>query len=101
MLDVRDVIFSGVPDVLRGVVVGGAGWEVDRFDPLQCLSGLVQVGHRFGLVESRVIKNNGYLLVLCSAHKTGHGQDYPLGVLVALDGVDFHLLARQAQGAEE
>lgn len=30
---------GGVPDVLRGVVVGGAGREVDRFDPLQCLSG--------------------------------------------------------------
>ena len=92
---------GGVPDVLRGVVIGGAGREVDRFDSLQCLSGLVRVGHRLGVVESRVIENNGYLIVLCSAHKAGHGQDYPLGVLVALDGVDLHLLGRQAQGAEE
>ena len=92
---------GGVPDVLRGVVVGGVGREVDRFDSLQCLSGLVQVGHRLGVVESRVIKNNGDLLVLCFAHKSGHGQCYLLGVLVALDGVDLHLLARQAQGAEE
>jgi len=34
---------------------------------LQCLSGLVQVGHRLDVVESRVIKNNDYLLVLCFA----------------------------------
>ena len=101
VLDVHDVIFSGVPDVLRGVVVGGAGREIDRFDSLQCLSGLVQVGHRFGVVESRVIKNNSYLLVFCFAHKSDHGQGYLLGVLVALDGVDLHLLGRQAQGAEE
>ena len=101
LLDVRDVIFSGVPDVLRGVVVGGAGREIDRFDPLQCLPGLVQVGHRLGMVKSRVIKNNSYLLVLCLAHKADHGKDYLLGVLVALDGVDLHLLGRQAQGAEE
>ena len=92
---------GGVPDVLRGVVVGGVGREVDRFDSLQCLSGFVRVGHCLGVVESRVIKNNGYLLVLCFAHKTGHGQGYLLGVLVALDGVDLHLLGRQAQGAEE
>lgn len=38
-LDVCDVGLGGVPDVLRGVVVGGIGWEADRFDPLQCLSG--------------------------------------------------------------
>ena len=92
---------GGVPDVLRGVVVGGVGREVDRFDSLQCLSGLVRVGHRLGVVESRVIENNGYLIVLCLAHKAGHGQGYLLGVLVALDGVDLHLLGRQAQGAEE
>ena len=92
---------GGVPDVLRGVVVGGVGWEVDRFDPLQRLSGLVQVGHRLGVVESRVIENNGYLVVFCFACKAGHGQGYLLGVLVALDGVDLHLLGRQAQGAEE
>ena len=60
---------GGVSDVLRGVVVGGAGREVDRFDPLQCLSGLVQVGHRFGVVESRIIENNGYLVVFCFAYK--------------------------------
>jgi len=58
---------------------------VDRFDPLQCLPGLVQVGHRLGVAESSVIENNGYLIVLCFAHKSGHGQDYLLGVLVALD----------------
>ena len=34
---------------------------------LQCLSGLVQVGHCLDVVESRVIKNNGYLLVPCFA----------------------------------
>ena len=84
-----------------GLWSGGAGREVDRFDPLQRLSGLVQVGHRLGVVESRIIKNNGDLIVLCFAHKAGHGQGYPLGVLVALHGVDLHLLARQAQGAEE
>ena len=44
---------GGVPDVLRGVVVGGVGWEVDRCDALQCLSGLVQVGHRLDVVEFR------------------------------------------------
>ena len=84
-----------------GLWSGGAGREVDRFDPLQCLSGLVQVGHRLGVVESRIIENNGYLIVLCFAHKAGHGQGYLFGVLVALDGVDLHLLGRQAQGAEE
>ena len=74
---------------------------MDWFDPLQCLSGLVRVGHRLGVVESRVIENNGDLLVLCFACKAGHGQGYLFGVLVALDGVDLHLLGRQAQGAEE
>lgn len=95
------MVLGGVPDVLCGVVVGDVGWEVDRFDLLQCLSGLVQVGHRFGVMESRIIKNNGCLLVFCFAYKVGHDQGYLLGVLVAFDGVDLHLLARQAQGPEE
>ena len=53
------------------------------------------------MVEAGVVKNNSDLVVCRLAYQTGQGQGDLLGVLVALDGVDAHLLAGQAQGAEE
>ena len=53
------------------------------------------------MVESRVIKNNSDLVVCRLTYQTGQSQGDLLGVLVALDGVDAHLLAGQTQSAEE
>ena len=90
---------GGVSDVLRGVVVGGLGWEVDRPDSLQCLPGSYRSVTALAWWNQRYQEQRLSYRFLFRVQ--GHGQGYLLGVLVALDGVDLHLLGRQAQGAEE
>lgn len=88
--------------MLNRIVVGGAWEHVDWYDAFQRLSGSEQVGQRSGVVESGVVQDNRNLLRLIGfARQARHDEDDLLGVLIAVDGVDLHLLACQAQGPEE
>lgn len=87
--------------MLDRIVVGRVGRQVDRPDSLRGLAWFVQVGDGLGVLESRVVENNGCHVVVRLAYQAGRGQGDLLGVLVALDEIDPHPPTAQAQRAEE
>ena len=62
---------------------------------------MVQFCYCFGVVESGVVRDEGYLVVWCFACQAGQGEGGLFSFLVAFDEVDPHFLVGQAQGAEE
>ena len=101
MLNVRDVVLGRVPDVLDRVVVGRVRRQENRGDALQQPAGLVEGGQRFRVVESCVVQDDRDLLCLGFALESFQREDCLLGVLVALDRVQFDFFAGQREGAEE
>ena len=100
-LDGRDVVPGRVPDVLDRVVVGRVRRRMDRRDALQQLPRLVEVGQRFRVVESGVVRDDRDLAGLGFSLEQVRCEDCLLGVLVALDWVQRDPLAGQREGAEE
>ena len=74
---------------------------MNRRDALQQLTRLVQVGQRFRVVESGVVQDDRDLAGLGFALESFQREDCLLGVLVALDRVQFDFFAGQREGAEE
>ena len=101
MLDVRDVVLGRVPDVLDWVVVGRVRRQENRGDALQRLARLVEGGQRFRVVESGVVQDDRDLAGLGFSLESFQREDCLLGVLVALDRVQFDFFAGQREGAEE
>ena len=101
MLNVRGVVLGRVPDVLDRVVVGRVRWQMDRCDAFQQPAGLVEAGQRFLVVGSGVVEDDCDLLCLGFALESFQREDCLLGVLVALDRVQFDFFAGQREGAEE
>ena len=74
---------------------------MNRRDALQQLTRLVEVGQCFRVVEAGVVQDNCDLLCLGFSLEPVQGEDCLLGVLVALDRVQFDLLAGQGERTEE
>ena len=63
VLDVGDVSFGCVPDVLDRVVVRCVWWQVDQSEVLELAAWGKHVLKGFSVVESGVVQNDGYLVV--------------------------------------
>ena len=87
--------------MLDRVVVGSVRRQENRGDALQQLTRLVEAGQRFRVVESCVVQDDRDLLCLGFALESFQREDCLLGVLVALDRVQFDFFAGQREGAEE
>lgn len=87
--------------MLDRIVVGRVGRQVNRPDSLRGLAWFVQVGYGLGVVESRVVENNGDHVVVRLAYRAGRSQGDMPGILVALDVIDPRPPTAQAQRAEE
>ena len=101
MLNGRDVVLGRVPDVPGRVVVGRVRRRMDRRDALQQPARLVEAGQRFRMVGSGVVQDDRDLAGLGFALESFQREDRLLGVLVALDRVQFDFFAGQREGAEE
>ena len=85
-----------------GPKVGGVRGHVDGRDALQSLTRGIKIVQSLGVVEPGVVQDHRDLLPLIGlARQATHHEGGLLGVLVSLDGVDPHLLGRQAQCPEE
>ncbi len=101
VLDGGGVVLGRVPDVLGRVVVGRVRRQENRGDALQQPAGLVEAGQRFRVVGSGVVRDDRDLAGLGFALESFQREDRLLGVLVALDRVQFDFFAGRGEGAEE
>ena len=84
-----------------GLVVGRVWRQMDRRDAFQQPAGLVEGGQGSGVVGSGVVQDDRDLLCLGFALESFQREGRLLGVLVALDRVQFDLLAGQGERVEE
>lgn len=57
VLDIRDIGFGGVSDVLDRVVIGSVRRQENGCDAFQQLPWPVEAGQGFGMVEPRIIQD--------------------------------------------